>query len=49
MSEPEHVRTTYNDIHNIIKASAGKISEQFKPDLLIAIGSYYTFSLTSVD
>lgn len=38
MSEPEHVRTTYNDIHNIIKASAGKISEQFKPDLLIAIG-----------
>ncbi|KAL4063113.1 phosphoribosyltransferase-like protein [Scleroderma yunnanense] len=38
MTEPEHVRATYNDVHNIIKASADRISEQFKPDLLIAIG-----------
>ncbi|KAI0924573.1 hypothetical protein AcW2_005426 [Taiwanofungus camphoratus] len=35
--EPEHVRSTYNDIHNLIRASAKKIAE-FKPDMLIAIG-----------
>ncbi|KIJ20855.1 hypothetical protein PAXINDRAFT_165692 [Paxillus involutus ATCC 200175] len=37
MGEPEHIRATYNDIHNIIKASAEKIA-QFKPNVLIAIG-----------
>ncbi|KAF9221338.1 PRTase-like protein [Gyrodon lividus] len=37
MGEPEHLRATYNDIHNIIKASAEKIA-QFKPNMLIAIG-----------
>ncbi|KIK95668.1 hypothetical protein PAXRUDRAFT_826784 [Paxillus rubicundulus Ve08.2h10] len=37
MDEPEHLRATYNDIHNIIKASAEKIAP-FKPNMLIAIG-----------
>ncbi|KAH9166333.1 PRTase-like protein [Lactarius sanguifluus] len=36
-TEPEHIRVTYNEVHNIIKRSAEQISE-FKPDLLIAIG-----------
>ncbi|KAH9066682.1 PRTase-like protein [Lactarius vividus] len=36
-TEPEHIRVTYNEVHNIIKRSAKQISE-FKPDLLIAIG-----------
>lgn len=35
--EPEHFRVTYNDVHNLIRASAAKIAE-FKPDMLIAIG-----------
>ncbi|OBZ73770.1 putative mitochondrial carrier C8C9.12c [Grifola frondosa] len=34
--EPEHLRATYNDIHNLIRQSAKKIAE-FKPDMLIAI------------
>ncbi|ETW79120.1 hypothetical protein HETIRDRAFT_387410 [Heterobasidion irregulare TC 32-1] len=38
MSEPEHFRTTYNDVHNLIKNAAPKIAE-FKPDLFIAIGT----------
>jgi hypothetical protein len=37
MAEPEHLRATYNEIHNLIKASALKIAE-FKPNMLIAIG-----------
>ena len=37
MSEPEHIRVTYNDVHNIIKAASEKIAE-WKPNLLIAIG-----------
>ena len=37
MSEPEHLRMTYNEIHKLIRASAEKIAE-FKPDTLIAIG-----------
>jgi hypoxanthine phosphoribosyltransferase len=37
MAEPEHVRATYNDIHDLIKASAEKIVE-FKPNMIIAIG-----------
>ncbi|KAI9440556.1 PRTase-like protein [Lactarius indigo] len=36
-TEPEHIRVTYNEVHNIIKKSAEQISE-FKPDILIAIG-----------
>ena len=36
-TEVEHLRVTYNDVHNIIKKSAKKINE-FKPDLVIAIG-----------
>ncbi|KAH9995373.1 phosphoribosyltransferase-like protein [Russula compacta] len=36
-SEPPHVLVTYNEVHNIIKRAAEKISE-FKPDLIIAIG-----------
>jgi len=35
--EPKHLRATYNDIHNIIKASADKIAP-FKPNMIIAIG-----------
>ncbi|EIW58633.1 PRTase-like protein [Trametes versicolor FP-101664 SS1] len=37
--EPEHLRVTYNDVHNLIRRSAEKIAE-FKPDLLIAIGFF---------
>lgn len=36
--EPDHVHATYNDIHNMIKASAQKIQAEFKPDIFIAIG-----------
>jgi hypoxanthine phosphoribosyltransferase len=36
-TEPEHIRVTYNDVHNTIKRSAERIN-QFKPDLVIAIG-----------
>jgi len=36
-TEPEHIRVTYNDVHNIIKRSAEQVN-QFKPDLVIAIG-----------
>lgn len=37
MSEPQHFRATYNDVHKLLRASAEKIAE-FKPDMLIAIG-----------
>lgn len=37
MSEPQHFRVTYNEVHNLIRESAKKIAE-FKPDLFIAIG-----------
>ncbi|KAI0704292.1 PRTase-like protein [Cytidiella melzeri] len=37
MSEPQHFRITYNEVHNLIRESAKKIAE-FKPDLFIAIG-----------
>ncbi|KAI9433368.1 phosphoribosyltransferase-like protein [Lactarius psammicola] len=33
----EHIRVTYNEVHNIIKRSVEQISE-FKPDLVVAIG-----------
>ncbi|KAI0675548.1 PRTase-like protein [Trametes maxima] len=39
LQEPEHLRVTYNDVHNLIRASAQKIAE-FKPDMLIAIGFF---------
>ncbi|KAI0741930.1 PRTase-like protein [Daedaleopsis nitida] len=39
MTEPEHLRITYNDVHNLIRDSAKKI-ESFKPDILIAIGFF---------
>ncbi|KAH9945720.1 hypothetical protein B0H21DRAFT_860285 [Amylocystis lapponica] len=35
---PDHLRVTYNDVHNIIRRSAVHIAD-FKPDLLIAIGA----------
>ena len=41
MSEPQHYRVTYNQVHNLIRDSAKKIAE-FKPDLFIAIGTVYT-------
>jgi len=37
MSGPEHLRLTYNDVHNIIKKSSVEIKE-WKPNMLIAIG-----------
>ena len=37
LQEPEHLRITYNEVHNLIRASAAKIAE-WKPDMLIAIG-----------
>lgn len=39
MGEIKHLHATYNDIHNIIKASAARIAT-FKPNLFVAIGSY---------
>ncbi|KII87206.1 hypothetical protein PLICRDRAFT_42856 [Plicaturopsis crispa FD-325 SS-3] len=39
---PEHLHATYNDIHKLIQRSAEKIAE-FKPDMLIAIGSHSGF------
>ena len=36
--EPVHIRVTYNDVHNLIRAAAAKTAE-FKPDMLIAIGA----------
>ena len=44
MGEPEHFRVTYNEVHNLIRASAAKIAD-FKPDLLIAIGAFPLQSL----
>ncbi|OAX43918.1 PRTase-like protein [Rhizopogon vinicolor AM-OR11-026] len=38
MGEPAHLRATYNDVHNIIRASAVKIASEFNPDMFIAIG-----------
>ncbi|OJA14640.1 hypothetical protein AZE42_02675 [Rhizopogon vesiculosus] len=38
MSEPVHLWATYNDIHNIIRATADKIASEFKPDMFVAIG-----------
>ncbi|KAJ7126532.1 phosphoribosyltransferase-like protein [Mycena crocata] len=37
-TEVEHLRVTYNDIHNLIRLSTGKIAKEFDPDLLVAIG-----------
>lgn len=37
-TEPEHIRVTYNEVHNIIKKSAEQIKE-FNPEILIAIGT----------
>ncbi|KZV99966.1 PRTase-like protein [Exidia glandulosa HHB12029] len=39
MGDIEHVYATYNDIHNIIAKSAAQIADEFKPDMLIAIGA----------
>ncbi|KAG2157848.1 phosphoribosyltransferase-like protein [Suillus bovinus] len=38
MEDPEHVRLTYNDIHNIIRGTSDKIASEFNPDMFIAIG-----------
>ncbi|KAI5124202.1 hypothetical protein M0805_005052 [Coniferiporia weirii] len=37
MAEPEHLRVTYNGVHNIIRNAARSIAH-WQPDLLIAIG-----------
>jgi len=34
----DHVRCTYNDIHKLIAKASEPIQEQFKPDVIIAIG-----------
>ncbi|GJJ11362.1 hypothetical protein Clacol_005594 [Clathrus columnatus] len=36
----DHVRPTYNDIHNFIKNVSIQIAKEFTPDLLIAIGFF---------
>ena len=41
-SEPQHLRLTYNEVHNLIKRSAKEIAE-FKPDLIVAIGTVSDF------
>ncbi|KAI5999577.1 PRTase-like protein [Pisolithus albus] len=38
MDERPHIHATYNEVHIIIKEAAAKISQSFKPDVLIAIG-----------
>ena len=38
MAEVEHLHVSYNDVHNIIKDTAGAIVREFQPDLLLAIG-----------
>ncbi|KAJ7115792.1 phosphoribosyltransferase-like protein [Mycena epipterygia] len=38
-TDVEHLRVTYNDIHNLIRNSTPKIAKDFNPDLLVAIGS----------
>jgi hypothetical protein len=43
MAEIQHLRATYNDIHKLIQGSAAKIAE-FKPDLFIAIGAFFSIS-----
>ncbi|KAF8478256.1 hypothetical protein JB92DRAFT_2769094 [Gautieria morchelliformis] len=35
-----HIRPTYNDIHKIIARTSEKITTEFAPDLLIAIGFF---------
>jgi hypothetical protein len=47
MAEPEHSRATYNDIHDLIKASAEKIVE-FKPNMIIAIGVLSSFGVYEI-
>ncbi|CAK5267601.1 unnamed protein product [Mycena citricolor] len=36
--EVEHLRVSYNDIHNLIKKNTPTIAAEFDPDLLVAIG-----------
>lgn len=43
-----HIRPTYNDIHNIIARSSEKIAKGFAPDMLIAIGSFFAYPSTHV-
>ncbi|KAF8074815.1 hypothetical protein FPV67DRAFT_1665578 [Lyophyllum atratum] len=38
MSDVQHWRVTYNDIHNLIRNVTPKIIKEFNPDLMIAIG-----------
>lgn len=33
-----HIWATYNDIHNVIRATADRVASEFKPDMFIAIG-----------
>ena len=47
MSEVQHIRVTYNDVHNIIKTASEKIAD-WKPDLLIAIGEFSYVKFTSL-
>ncbi|TFK25649.1 PRTase-like protein [Coprinopsis marcescibilis] len=36
--EVQHLRVTYNDIHNLIRRRTPEIAKAYNPDLLIAIG-----------
>jgi uncharacterized protein len=43
----DHVRCTYNDVHKLIAKASEPIQEQFKPDVIIAIGGgFVTLNLT---
>jgi hypothetical protein len=48
MGEPVHIWATYNDIHNIIRATADRVASEFKPDMFIAIGIVKDFSLSFI-
>jgi hypothetical protein len=41
VEDPPHFRATYNDVHNLIRASAQRIQAEFAPDMFIAIGARF--------
>jgi uncharacterized protein len=41
-NEVKHWHVTYNDIHNLIRKCTPKIASEFNPDLLLAIGMFFT-------
>jgi hypothetical protein len=45
--EPAHIRVTYNEVHDLIKAASAKIAV-WKPDMMIAIGCPALFSVEAL-